>query len=55
MASDLKIVNGLLVDGSGSPPRPAGYRATRVRGQIITEDGQRTAALPGRLLRVGQG
>ncbi len=31
-----------------------GYRATLVRGEVITESGQRTGALPGRLLRAGQ-
>lgn len=50
-----RLVRDLPAGGKRLLQDARGYRATLVRGQTITRDGQRTAALPGRLLRVGSG
>jgi N-acyl-D-aspartate/D-glutamate deacylase len=50
-----RIVQDLPAGGSRLLQYPAGYRMTMKRGAVTMRDGQRTAALPGRLLRGSQG
>jgi N-acyl-D-aspartate/D-glutamate deacylase len=50
-----RIVQDLPAGGTRLLQYPAGYRMTMKRGAVTMRDGRRTAALPGRLLRGGQG
>jgi N-acyl-D-aspartate/D-glutamate deacylase len=51
---DLKIVGGMLIDGSGQERYASGYVATLVNGEVIAKDGKLTGARPGRLVRAGR-
>jgi N-acyl-D-aspartate/D-glutamate deacylase len=46
-----EITYDLPAGGRRLVQHPRGYRATLVRGELVMQDGQKTGALPGRLLR----
>jgi len=48
---DLRITNGLILDGTGSAPYRADAAHVAVNGVLVVEDGAFTGRTPGQVIR----